>query len=149
MQHLEQLPNQRQVQQAFRVPATALRGRKPRGVWRGARLEVLAVDALAVVGAEDGGLEALAVLLQAAALLAVAPLVVACRRALNSNVSPLLHSALCIHVLSEQWQGEQHFIMETLYPAGSAGGDILKIASSVLLTGSLSPAICNPRNDLV
>lgn len=114
-----------------------------------ARLKVLAVDALAVVRAEDGGLEALAVLLQAAALLAVAPLVVACRRALNSNVSPLLHSALCIQVLSEQWQGEQHFIMETLYPAGSAGGDILEIASSVLLTGSLSPAICNPRNDLV
>lgn len=40
-------------------------------------LEVLAVDALAVVGAVDGGLETLAVLLQAAALLAVAALVVA------------------------------------------------------------------------
>ena len=62
-----------------------------------ARLKVLAVDALAVVGAEDGGLEALAILLQAAALLAVAPLVVARRCALNRDVSSFLHSTLHMH----------------------------------------------------
>lgn len=47
----------------------------------GPHLEILAVNALAIVGAVDRGLEALAVLLQAAALLAVAALVVACHRA--------------------------------------------------------------------
>ncbi len=53
-------------------------------------LKVLAVDALAVVGAVDGGLEALAVLLQAAALLAVAALVVARRRARRQRCSAVL-----------------------------------------------------------
>lgn len=58
----------------------------PEGVARArAHLKILAVDALAVVGAEDGGLEALAVLLQAAALLAVAALVVARRGALRQR----------------------------------------------------------------
>ena len=55
----------------------------------GAHLIVLAVDALAVLGAEDGGLKALAIFLEAEGLLAVAALVVP------------RHSSVCVVLLTE------------------------------------------------
>jgi hypothetical protein len=77
--------------------------------WDVAHLKVLAVDALAVVGAVDGRLEALAVLLKAAALLAVAALVVARRRARRQRcnvVAALLAGSMsfswCLASLSSQ-----------------------------------------------
>lgn len=60
-----------------------------------AYLIVLAVNALAVVRAQDIGLEALAVLLEAAALLAVAPLVVA--SIWVHRVLPHLHASNALH----------------------------------------------------
>ncbi len=85
----------------------ARRGGGDEGGGPAARLKVLAVDALAVVGAVDGRLEALAVLLQAAALLAVAALVVPRR---GRRAGALLHAALPAPARSaarQQQRGQQ------------------------------------------
>lgn len=58
-------------------------------ILRAAHLEVLAVDALAVVGAEDASLEAFTVLLEARGLLAVAALGVPPNLATRGQAAPL------------------------------------------------------------
>lgn len=85
------------------------------GRWEKARLKILALDALAVVGAEDGGLEALAVFLEAPALLAVAPLVVTCCSPLDCNMRSLLHSALYTQARhSHHHHNDSIFVWDTL-----------------------------------